>query len=200
MGVHIVTPNKKGFSASEALYKAIAEKSFPNTPSLAYGESTVGAGLPIIQTLKDLVATGDEIEKIEGVFSGTLSYIFNEFSKPEGGNVKFSEVVKVAKEKGYTVSCVFLGVWIHIDLGVYRSLILEMISLVPTSPESSPSSPDSFPPLPLSPKATLPSLPNLSFLMSSPTLLLRRSTLSDSRRVTSSLPTSGRRPRRRVRW
>ncbi|AFR97441.1 homoserine dehydrogenase [Cryptococcus neoformans C23] len=102
MGVHIVTPNKKGFSASEALYKAIAEKSFPNTPSLAYGESTVGAGLPIIQTLKDLVATGDEIEKIEGVFSGTLSYIFNEFSKPEGGNVKFSEVVKVAKEKGYT--------------------------------------------------------------------------------------------------
>lgn len=200
MGVHIVTPNKKGFSASEALYKAIAEKSFPNTPYLAYGESTVGAGLPIIQTLKDLVATGDEIEKIEGVFSGTLSYIFNEFSKPEDGNVKFSEVVKVAKEKGYTVSCVFLGVCIHIDLSVYRSLILEMISLVPTSPESSPSSPDSFPPLPLSPKATLPSLPNLSFLMSSPTLLLRRSTLSDSRRVTSSLPTSGRRPRRRVRW
>ncbi|KIR26282.1 homoserine dehydrogenase [Cryptococcus deuterogattii LA55] len=102
MGVHVVTPNKKGFSSSEALYKAIAEKSFPNTPSFVYGESTVGAGLPIIQTLKDLVATGDEIEKIEGVFSGTLSYIFNEFSKPEGGDVKFSEVVKVAKDKGYT--------------------------------------------------------------------------------------------------
>jgi len=69
-----------------------------------YGESTVGAGLPILSTLKDLVETGDEIEKIEGVFSGTLSYIFNEFSKVEGGDVKFSEVVKIAKDKGYTVS------------------------------------------------------------------------------------------------
>ncbi|CDW97340.1 hypothetical protein, partial [Sporisorium scitamineum] len=47
---------------------------------LVYQESTVGAGLPIISTLTDLVATGDEITKIEGVFSGTLSYIFNEFS------------------------------------------------------------------------------------------------------------------------
>ena len=69
-----------------------------------YGESTVGAGLPILSTLKDLVGTGDEIKKIEGVFSGTLSYIFNEFSKVEGGDVKFSEVVKIAKDKGYTVS------------------------------------------------------------------------------------------------
>jgi hypothetical protein len=45
-----------------------------------------------------------QIIKIEGVFSGTLSYIFNEFSKVEGGDVKFSEVVKTAKDKGYTVS------------------------------------------------------------------------------------------------
>ncbi|WVQ75871.1 hypothetical protein IAR50_005505 [Cryptococcus sp. DSM 104548] len=102
MGVHIVTPNKKAFSGSETLYKSILDKTFPNTPVTVYGESTVGAGLPIIQSLKDLVATGDEIEKVEGVFSGTLSYIFNEFSKPEGSDVKFSDVVKVAKEKGYT--------------------------------------------------------------------------------------------------
>ncbi|WVQ79878.1 hypothetical protein IAT38_001978 [Cryptococcus sp. DSM 104549] len=102
MGVSVVTPNKKGFSSDERLYKAIAEASYPNGPAMVYGESTVGAGLPIIQTLKDLVGTGDEIEKIEGVFSGTLSYIFNEFSKPEGGDVKFSEVVKIAKDKGYT--------------------------------------------------------------------------------------------------
>ncbi|WVN89316.1 uncharacterized protein L203_104538 [Cryptococcus depauperatus CBS 7841] len=102
MGVHVVTPNKKGFSSSESLYKSIQEKSFPNTSVTVYGESTVGAGLPIIQTLKDLVATGDEIERIEGVFSGTLSYIFNEFSKSEGGDVKFSQVVKIARDKGYT--------------------------------------------------------------------------------------------------
>ncbi|WVF69615.1 hypothetical protein IAT40_004393 [Kwoniella sp. CBS 6097] len=102
MGVNIVTPNKKAASSNEELWKSVLEKSYPNAPAMYYGESTVGAGLPILSTLKDLVATGDEIEKIEGVFSGTLSYIFNEFSKVEGGDVKFSDVVKVAKDKGYT--------------------------------------------------------------------------------------------------
>jgi homoserine dehydrogenase len=102
MGVHLVTPNKKGFSGSQDLYEQISAVSFPNTRSLVYGESTVGAGLPILSTLKDLIGTGDEIERIEGVFSGTLSYIFNEYSKAEGGDVAFSEVVKIAKDKGYT--------------------------------------------------------------------------------------------------
>jgi hypothetical protein len=51
-----------------------------------------------------IAVTTSQIIKIEGVFSGTLSYIFNEFSKVEGGDVKFSEVVKIAKDKGYTVS------------------------------------------------------------------------------------------------
>ncbi|KAK4684427.1 hypothetical protein P7C73_g5749, partial [Tremellales sp. Uapishka_1] len=102
MGVHVVTPNKKGMSGSESLYKTILEHAYPNTQTTYYGESTVGAGLPILSTLKDLVATGDEIVKIEGVFSGTLSYIFNEFSKVEGGDVKFSKVVKIAKDLGYT--------------------------------------------------------------------------------------------------
>ncbi|GFZ47922.1 homoserine dehydrogenase [Saitozyma sp. JCM 24511] len=102
MGVHIVTPNKKGFSGSSELYEAINASAYPNTSAVVLGESTVGAGLPILSTLKDLVATGDEIQRIEGVFSGTLSYIFNEFSKVEGGDVKFSDVVKVAKDKGYT--------------------------------------------------------------------------------------------------
>lgn len=101
-GVHVVTPNKKGFSGPLALYDAITAAAYPNSKALVYGESTVGAGLPILSTLKDLVGTGDEIERIEGVFSGTLSYIFNEYSKPEGGDVKFSEVVQVAKDKGYT--------------------------------------------------------------------------------------------------
>jgi len=103
MGINIVTPNKKATSSSDELYQSIVGASWPNG-GLMYGESTVGAGLPILSTLKDLVETGDEIEKIEGVFSGTLSYIFNEFSKVEGGDVKFSEVVKIAKDKGYTVS------------------------------------------------------------------------------------------------
>jgi homoserine dehydrogenase len=58
-----------------------------------------------IKSLKPSIAvTTSQIIKIEGVFSGTLSYIFNEFSKVEGGDVKFSQVVKIAKDKGYTVS------------------------------------------------------------------------------------------------
>ena len=102
-GISVVTPNKKAFSSSQALFAEIQKSK--SRRGLVYQESTVGAGLPIISTLNDLIATGDKIHKIEGVLSGTLSYIFNEFSKPvKGGKAQsFSEIVKVAKEQGYTV-------------------------------------------------------------------------------------------------
>lgn len=104
-GLSVVTPNKKGFSSSLELYQSIVKASSSGSKGpLVYGESTVGAGLPILSTLKDLVETGDEIKLIEGVFSGTLSYIFNEWSTTQRSKKKFSEVVKVAKEQGYTVS------------------------------------------------------------------------------------------------
>jgi aspartokinase/homoserine dehydrogenase 1 len=61
-------------------------------------EATVGAGLPIIQTLRDLRGTGDEITRIEGIFSGTLAYLFNLFD----GREAFSSIVRAAKAKGYT--------------------------------------------------------------------------------------------------
>jgi aspartokinase/homoserine dehydrogenase 1 len=61
-------------------------------------ETTVGAGLPIISTLRDLVQTGDEVFEIEGVLSGTLSYIFNTFD----GTKPFSEIVQDARRKGFT--------------------------------------------------------------------------------------------------
>lgn len=103
-GLSVVTPNKKGFSSSGELFKQIVEAQSAPGSGLVYLEATVGAGLPIISTLRDLLKTGDEVTKIEGVFSGTMSYIFNEFSKPGGGaGPKFSEIVKVAKENGYTV-------------------------------------------------------------------------------------------------
>jgi len=111
MGVHLVTPNKKAFSGAEGLYRSIQDSSYPNSSALIYGESTVGAGLPILSTLRDLVGTGDEVMKIEGVFSGTLSYIFNEFSKVDGGDVKFSTVLKMAKDNGYTVRWLFIHNW-----------------------------------------------------------------------------------------
>lgn len=62
---------------------------------------TLSAGLPILSTLNDLILTGDEIVKIEGIFSGTLSYIFNRFSAMGAEPVKFSEIVQEAKEFGY---------------------------------------------------------------------------------------------------
>lgn len=105
-GLSVVTPNKKGFSSSNTLWEEIlAAQSAPGA-GLVYLEATVGAGLPIISTLRDLIKTGDEVKKVEGVLSGTLSYIFNEFSKPGGSGGKgprFSEIVKIAKANGYTV-------------------------------------------------------------------------------------------------
>jgi homoserine dehydrogenase len=107
-GFSIVTPNKKAYSGSKQLFdniiSSIQPASSSQKPPLIYLESTVGAGLPIISTLKDLIATGDEIVKIEGVLSGTLSYIFNVWCPASLDSTdKFSDVVKVAKDNGYTV-------------------------------------------------------------------------------------------------
>ncbi|KAI8910141.1 homoserine dehydrogenase-domain-containing protein [Gorgonomyces haynaldii] len=99
-GFHIVTPNKKAFSGDLALYRSITSLAKEKRVSVRH-ESTVGAGLPILSTLNDLIATGDEIVSIQGIFSGTLSYIFNQFSK-QGASVKFSDIVFQAKNLGYT--------------------------------------------------------------------------------------------------
>src|SRR5690606_13425896 len=61
-------------------------------------ETNVGAGLPIIKTLNDLILSGDKITKIEAILSGTISFIFNNFK----GDVTFHDIVKQAQEKGYT--------------------------------------------------------------------------------------------------
>jgi hypothetical protein len=201
LGIHVITPNKKAASGKDELWKAVAEASYPNSPALYYGESTVGAGLPLLSTLKDLVGTGDEIIKIEGVFSGTLSYIFNEYSKVEGGDVKFSEVVKIAKDKGYTVRMNLqrFGDSAQTLTDDTRNLTRETTFPVPTSRESSPFSPDSSPPLRPCQRATPPSPPSPSSPTSSPTPRAKRNTSSDSPRGTSILPRSVRRPGRRAR-
>ncbi|KAA8646270.1 hypothetical protein EYZ11_000589 [Aspergillus tanneri] len=102
-GISIVTPNKKGFSSDLALWRDIFTAATQGN-ALVYHESTVGAGLPVISTLRDLVATGDEVTRIEGVFSGTLSFLFNTFAPASGSSspAKWSEVVAQAKELGYT--------------------------------------------------------------------------------------------------
>lgn len=101
-GISVVTPNKKAFSGSYPLWEDIFTASAGKRGGMVYHESSVGAGLPVISTLNDLVQTGDEVHRIEGVFSGTMSFLFNSFAPLSGGGGKFSEEVKKAKNLGYT--------------------------------------------------------------------------------------------------
>src|SRR5207248_7313993 len=94
---HIITPNKKANTDTMEFYRKLRSISRATGRHYLY-ETTVGAGLPIINTLRDLVQTGDQVLKIEGVLSGTLSYIFNTFD----GTKPFSEIVQDARNKGYT--------------------------------------------------------------------------------------------------
>ncbi len=96
-GIHVITPNKKALSDSYAYYKELMADSKQGSAHYLY-ETTVGAALPVITTLRDLVDTGDSIHTIEGIFSGTLAYLFNVYD----GSVPFSEIVRAAKESGYT--------------------------------------------------------------------------------------------------
>jgi aspartokinase/homoserine dehydrogenase 1 len=96
-GIHVVTPNKKANSATYGEYERIRGARRAAGTHYLY-EATVGAGLPVIQTLRDLRETGDEIRRIEGMFSGTLAYLFNTWD----GSQSFSSVVKQAQSLGYT--------------------------------------------------------------------------------------------------
>jgi aspartokinase/homoserine dehydrogenase 1 len=95
--ISIVTPNKRANSGSYDRYRRLKESALKHGVKFLY-ETNVGAGLPVISTLNDLISSGDRILKIEAVLSGTLSYIFNSFS----GNQKFSEIVREAMERGYS--------------------------------------------------------------------------------------------------
>lgn len=96
-GLSVITPNKYTNAGDLDFYHQIKAASAGQGTHYLY-EATVCAGLPIINTLQDLIKTGDEIITIEGVVSGTLSYVFNELGKDR----KFSDIVKEAKELGYT--------------------------------------------------------------------------------------------------
>ena len=100
-GISIVTPNKKAFSGELGLWQDIF-RSAEESGAKVFHESSVGAGLPVISTLKDLIDTGDKVTKIEGVFSGTMSFLFNSFAPTEGAGGKWSTEVKKAQSLGYT--------------------------------------------------------------------------------------------------
>jgi aspartokinase/homoserine dehydrogenase 1 len=96
-GLHIITPNKKANTKSQDFYDNLRLWSKEKHTHFLYA-TNVGAGLPIINTLRDLHNTGDKIISIEGVLSGTLSFIFNSFN----GERPFSEILLEAKNLGFT--------------------------------------------------------------------------------------------------
>lgn len=96
-GIHIITPNKRANSGSLDYYQNL-KKANANKHSHYFYEATVCAGLPVINTLQDLIKTGDEIHSIEGIVSGTLAYIFNAYAK----GIAFSEIILEAQQAGFT--------------------------------------------------------------------------------------------------
>jgi aspartokinase/homoserine dehydrogenase 1 len=96
-GFHVVTPNKKANTKSANYYHQLQQVVQQTNRQYLY-ETTVGAGLPVIDNLQKLLSAGDNLEKFEGILSGSLSFVFGEL---EAGRT-LSEATAVAREKGYT--------------------------------------------------------------------------------------------------
>jgi aspartokinase/homoserine dehydrogenase 1 len=96
MGIHVVTPSKHAGSGDWDRYLAIRE-AVKHGGLFGY-EATVGAGLPVVQTLRSLLDTGDELTAIQGLLSGTLAWLFNRYD----GSQPFSALVAEARALGYT--------------------------------------------------------------------------------------------------
>lgn len=96
-GFHVVTPNKKANTREFAYYNLLREKARENQRKFLY-ETNVGAGLPVIDNLQNLLAAGDDVEKFNGILSGSLSFIFGKLEE----GLSLSEATAVAREKGFT--------------------------------------------------------------------------------------------------
>ncbi|QLB13335.1 aspartate kinase [Bisgaardia hudsonensis] len=96
-GFHVVTPNKKANTREIAYYNLLRENARQNQRKFLY-DTNVGAGLPVIENLQNLLAAGDELVRFNGILSGSLSFIFGKLE--EGLNL--SEATKFAREKGFT--------------------------------------------------------------------------------------------------
>lgn len=95
--ISVVAANKAAASSDYATYQKLKSTARKRGVKFLF-ETNVGAGLPIIRTMNDLLNSGDKILKIEAVLSGTLNFIFNKIS----ADVPFSETVRLAKEEGYS--------------------------------------------------------------------------------------------------
>ena len=97
-GFDLVASNKKANSGPQDFYSQLRKK-LKQKGRLFYYETNVGAGLPIIDTIKHLYQSSDKITRIRGVFSGSLSYLFNTYSEAD---LSFSEILQQADAMGYT--------------------------------------------------------------------------------------------------
>ena len=95
--ISVVACNKVACSSSFSYYKKLKDLAREYNASFAF-ETNVGAGLPVIGTLNDLLRSGDKINRIEAVLSGTLNFVFNHYT----GDKTFAEVVRQAQDEGYT--------------------------------------------------------------------------------------------------
>ena len=95
--ISVVTPNKIACASSYENYKELKDITQQYNSRYLF-ETNVGAGLPIISTLSDLIKSGDKINKIDAVLSGSLNFIFNYFNS----DTKFADIVKQAQVDGYT--------------------------------------------------------------------------------------------------
>lgn len=95
--INVVTPNKIAAADTQQRYAKLHETARKYNVKYLY-ETNVGAGLPVLSTLKDLIRSGDKVRKIEAVLSGSLNFIFNNFSAEN----TFAEVVRQAQVEGYT--------------------------------------------------------------------------------------------------
>jgi aspartokinase/homoserine dehydrogenase 1 len=96
-GFHVVTPNKKANSANAEYYQQLRSAAQETNRQFLY-ETTVGAGLPVIDNLQKLIFAGDNLQKFEGILSGSLSYIFGKLDE----GFSLSEATEIAKQKGFT--------------------------------------------------------------------------------------------------
>ena len=96
-GFHVVTPNKKSNTDSWEYYQALRAAAQKSNRRFLY-ETTVGAGLPVIDTLQNLLKAGDELQRFEGILSGSLSYMFGKLEE----GMLLSEATAIAKSNGFT--------------------------------------------------------------------------------------------------
>ncbi|HAC14688.1 MAG TPA: hypothetical protein DCE78_01905 [Bacteroidetes bacterium] len=96
-GIHIATPSKRANTFEQAYFDRLMSYTLNKQTHYLF-ETTAGAGLPIFQTIKDLIRSGDEILRITGVLSGTMTYVFDELHQGK----TFSDVIRAARKNGYS--------------------------------------------------------------------------------------------------